>query len=60
MRLHDLRHLHAATWLAAGTPVKVVSQCLGHASVSMTLNVYAHVIPGQDEAAADVMGDAFG
>lgn len=59
MRLHDLRHLHATTLLAAGVPVKVVSQRLGHASVSMTLNVYAHVIPGQDEAAADTWASVF-
>ncbi|MEP7113892.1 MAG: hypothetical protein ABI862_11545 [Ilumatobacteraceae bacterium] len=33
-------------------PVKVVSQRVGHADVGVTLKVYAHVMPGDDEAAA--------
>jgi integrase len=59
MKLHGLRHMHATTLLSAGVPVTVVSKRLGHANVSMTLDTYSHVIPGQDEAAADVMGSAF-
>lgn len=53
IRLHDLRHTHATLLLAAGIPVKVVSERLGHASPTITLGVYAHVMPGmQAEAAA--------
>ena len=53
IRLHDLRHTHATILLGAGTPVKVVSERLGHASATITLGVYAHVMPGmQAEAAA--------
>lgn len=53
IRLHDLRHTHATILLGAGTPVKVVSERLGHASAMITLGVYAHVMPGmQAEAAA--------
>jgi integrase len=48
IRLHDLRHLHATQMLAAGVPVPVVSQRLGHAKVTMTLNTYAHVLPAMD------------
>ncbi len=59
MRLHDLRHLHATTLLSNGVPVTVVSKRLGHASTRMTLDTYSHVIPGQDEAAADTMAAAF-
>ena len=33
--------------LAAGVPVKVVSERLGHATPGFTMNVYQHVIPGQ-------------
>lgn len=63
IRLHDLRHTHATILLGAGTPVKVVSERLGHASPTITLQVYAHVMPGmQAEAAATfaalVNGDA--
>lgn len=53
IRLHDLRHTHATLLLAAGIPVKVVSERLGHANATITLGVYAHVMPGmQAEAAA--------
>ena len=40
--------------LAAGVPVKVVSQRLGHADITVTLKVYAHMMPGDDEAAAAI------
>jgi integrase len=53
IRLHDLRHLHATQMLAAGVPVPVVSQRLGHAAVSMTLDIYAHVLPAMDADAVD-------
>ncbi len=52
IRLHDLRHTHASHLLAAGVNVKVVSERLGHSSVAFTLDVYAHVMPGQQAAAA--------
>jgi len=46
IRLHDLRHTHATLLLAAGEPVKVVSERLGHASATITLTVCQHVYPG--------------
>lgn len=52
IRLHDLRHSYATSALASGVPVKVVSQRIGHADVGVTLKVYAHVMPGDDEDAA--------
>jgi integrase len=54
IRLHDLRHAHAAILLLAGVPVHVVSQRLGHASPMVTLSVYAHVMPGNQREAADL------
>ena len=57
IRLHDLRHTHASHLLAAGINVKVVSERLGHASVSFTLDTYGGVMPGQQaEAAAAAAG----
>ncbi len=41
-----------STSLAKGTPVKVVSERLGHASPTVTLSVYAHVLPGDQREAA--------
>ena len=48
--IHDLRHTHASLLLAAGEPVKTVSERLGHASLTVTLGVYAHVMPGTRSA----------
>jgi integrase len=52
IRLHDLRHSHATHLLAAGTNPRVTSERLGHASVAFTLDVYGHVLPGQQADAA--------
>jgi integrase len=52
IRLHDLRHTHASHLLMAEVNVKVVSERLGHASVSFTLDTYGHVMPGQQAQAA--------
>lgn len=52
IRVHDLRHTHATLLLAAGVPVKVVSERLGHANPTITLGVYAHVMPGMGSEAA--------
>jgi integrase len=61
IRVHDLRHSHASLLLAAGVPVKVVSERLGHATVTITMEIYQHVMPGmQAEAAAKfaaIVGD---
>lgn len=51
--LHGLRHTHATILLAAGENPKVVSERLGHASVSFTLTVYAHVTPTMQRGAVD-------
>jgi integrase len=50
--IHDLRHTHASLLLSAGEPVKTVSERLGHASVTVTLTVYGHVMPGDQKRAA--------
>lgn len=59
-RLHDLRHLHASILLAEGMPVREVSQRVGHANTTTTMNIYAHVLEGADQAAADAMGRLLG
>jgi integrase len=55
IRLHDLRHTHATLALRAGIHPKVVSERLGHATVSITLDTYSHAIPAmQEEEAARI------
>lgn len=56
IRLHDLRHTHATLGLAAGIPVKLMSERLGHATSAFTQDVYMHAIPELEEAAADQIG----
>jgi integrase len=51
--VHALRHTHITDLLAAGMHPKVVSERAGHSSVAFTLERYAHVLPGMQEAAAE-------
>jgi integrase len=57
IRLHDLRHTHATLALQAGIHPKVVSERLGHATVSITLDTYSHAIPAMQEEAAALIAD---
>lgn len=49
---HDLRHSHATLLLASGTHLKVLSSRLGHSTISITADTYAHCLPSMDEDAA--------
>jgi integrase len=53
IRLYDLRHTCASLLLASGESVKVVSERLGHVNATVTLNVYAHVLPGMQAQASE-------
>jgi integrase len=52
---HELRHSGASLMLAQGTPLHVVSEVLGHASIAVTKDVYGHLLEG-DKRAATVTG----
>jgi integrase len=41
---HDLRHTNATLLLKKGIPAKIVSERLGHSSISVTLDTYSHVL----------------
>lgn len=56
---HDLRHTFATMMIAAGTDVRTVASYLGHASVSMTLNIYADVDPDAKKAAVSKVDGCF-
>jgi integrase len=51
--LRELRHTHATLPLQAGIRPKVVSERLGHATISITLDTYSHAIPAMQEEAAE-------
>jgi integrase len=60
LRFHDLRRTCATLLLSEGVNVKVVSEMLGHASITITLNTYSHVLPDMQDSAADAMEAALG
>jgi len=60
IRLHDLRHTHATIAVKAGVPVKVISERLGHESPAFTLKQYAHVLPGMQAEAAELIAALVG
>jgi integrase len=55
LRLYDLRHSCATLLLSQGEHPKVVSERLGHASVTLTLDTYSHVLPTMQQRAAERM-----
>lgn len=55
---HELRHSGASLMLAQGTPLHVVSDVLGHASIAITKDVYGHLLEGDKRAAAESMTQA--
>jgi len=57
IRLHDLRHVAASLALAAGVPMKVVSEQLGHSSSQITSDIYSSVLPQVAQAAAEAVAD---
>lgn len=54
--MYDLRHTHATMLLEANVNPKIVSERLGHASVSLTLDTYSHILPTIQDAAVEVLG----
>lgn len=49
LSLYSLRHTCCSVMIAAGVNIKVVSERMGHSSVAFSLDVYSHVLPGQQE-----------
>ncbi|WP_405372287.1 MULTISPECIES: tyrosine recombinase XerC [unclassified Microbacterium] len=53
MTLHGLRHMHASLLLASGTDIALVSKRLGHSSISITSDIYTHLIGDAGRRAAE-------
>ncbi|MGW0553331.1 tyrosine-type recombinase/integrase [Streptomyces sp. NPDC002926] len=60
VRVHDLRHTCASLLLAQGVDARTIMETLGHSTITMTLDTYAHVMQTTLRAAADRMDDALG
>jgi|SRR5579859_962660 len=57
--MHDLRHWYASALIRAGLNPKVVAERLGHADASMTLRVYTHLWPDDEDRSRQAIDDAF-
>ena len=61
IRFHDLRHTYASLLIAQGEKIKYIQNQFGHASPTITLNVYAHLMkPTNQEAACRLENAVFG
>ncbi len=56
--LHEARHTYASLLIAAGVNSKAVSSYMGHASITITLDKYGHLMPGNEAETADLL-DAY-
>jgi len=56
--LQECRHTYAAFMIAAGVNPKALSQYMGHSSITVTLDRYGHLMPGNEEEAAGML-DAY-
>lgn len=57
---HELRHSAASLLLAQGLPLKVVSETLGHSTITITADIYAHLLDESRTAVADAMQSMIG
>jgi integrase len=53
--LHECRHTYAAFMIAAGVNPKALSTYMGHASITITLDRYGHLMPGAEDEAASML-----
>jgi integrase len=56
--LHECRHTFASLMIAAGVNVKALQTYLGHASITMTMDTYGHLLPGAEGKAVGLL-DAY-
>jgi integrase len=59
-RFHDLRHTAATLMLAAGVPLKTVSDILGHSSIQVTADTYGYTFEEDKQRALDTLAQALG
>jgi len=60
LRIHDMRHTAASLLINAGVPMKSVQDHLGHSSITVTMDRYAHLYPETRKHIATVLDDLIG
>lgn len=58
LRLHQARHTYASFMIAAGVNAKTLSTFMGHSSITVTFDLYGHLMPGSEAESAALL-DAF-
>ncbi|WP_242066164.1 site-specific integrase [Brevibacillus laterosporus] len=59
IRFHDLRHTSATILINQGVHAKIISERLGHASISTTMNIYGHALQSADKEASNKFESIF-
>lgn len=59
IRFHDLRHTSATLLINQGVHAKIISERLGHGSITTTMNIYGHALRSADQSAADKFNNLF-
>lgn len=59
IRFHDLRHSAATLLLSKGVHPKIVQEILGHSEISMTMDIYSHVLPTMQKEAMEKLNQTF-
>lgn len=59
VRFHDLRHSAATLLMGMGVHPKIVQEILGHSNISITMDLYSHVLPTMQKEAIDTLNSAF-
>lgn len=58
--LHECRHTYAAFMIAAGVNAKSLSTYMGHSTITLTLDRYGHLLPGNENEAATMLENWLG
>ncbi|GHO84220.1 hypothetical protein KSZ_22260 [Dictyobacter formicarum] len=59
MHIHDLRHSAAIILLSMNVHPKVVQELLGHSSITITMDLYSHILPSMQQEVIEKWDDAF-
>jgi len=59
LRVHDLRHTAVAILISQGVHPEAIKRFLGHSSIMVTMDIYGHLFPSEQEALAKALDDAF-
>ena len=57
IRFHDLRHTHASILLYKGVDIKTISDRLGHADITTTINTYIHIIKELNQKVSEIIDE---